>query len=130
MQQAEGSSFVANISKPIKWVIPDTIRTDHATHLVVQQQGSEFLLFFFETKTILFSGTPEEQIAAYQNLPELEAKCVAKIVMGVENTMLAVNNFIESVNRFNIMIQEAKGQENTTSSPQAGANLSTTSSQV
>jgi hypothetical protein len=112
MQQPEVTNLVTNIPKPVKWVIPDTIRTDRATHLIVQQQGSEFLLFFFETKTVLFSGTPEEQIAAYQNLPELEAKCVAKIVMGVENAMVAVNNLIESVNRFNRMLQEMKGQEN------------------
>ncbi|HCI78947.1 MAG TPA: hypothetical protein DHW02_04585, partial [Ktedonobacter sp.] len=59
----------------------DTIKTEHATHLVIQQQGSEFILLFFELQQPLLSGTAEEQLAAFEELPFVEAKCISKVVM-------------------------------------------------
>lgn len=115
MQHPEVNDLVVQSPKPLKWIVPDTTRTDHATHLVVQQQGSEFTFLFFETESLLFTGTPEEQVAQYEQLPEVRAKCVAKLVMSAEHTMEATNNLIESVNRFNAMLfQATKGQENAT----------------
>jgi hypothetical protein len=98
------------ISKPIKWIFPDSIRTDHATHLIVQQQGTEFTLLFFEVRTPIFMGTPEEQVAAMQQLKNVEAICVSRIVMSLENVPLAVNSFDEAWG--NAMQQIMKGQEN------------------
>ncbi len=112
MQQPEINALLTQVPKPIKWVVPDSIRTDHATHLIVQQQGSEFTFLFFETESLLYSGTPAEQIAAFENLPEIKAKCGAKIVMSAENATVAANNLIESVTRFNVMLQAVGGQEN------------------
>lgn len=110
MDQSEATT---QMTKPIKWVIPDFIKTDHATHLVVQQQGSEFTLLFFELQAPVFMGTAEEQLAAFKNLPFTEAKCVAKVVMSVENIALAANNLAESLNRFNeLLLVTTKGQEN------------------
>lgn len=115
MQQPDVSDLVTSTPKPIKWIVPDTLRTDHSTHLVVQQQGSEFTFLFFETESLLFSGTPEEQTTEYQALPEVKAKCVARVVMSAENAVEAANNLVESVNRFNTMLlQAAKGQKNAT----------------
>ncbi len=112
MQQSEINALLKQVPKPIKWVVPDSIRTDHATHLIVQQQGSEFTFLFFETESLLYSGTPAEQIAAFENLSEIKANCVAKIVMSAENATLAANNLIESITRFNVMLQAEGGQEN------------------
>lgn len=100
----------AQIAKPIKWIIPNTIRTDHATHLIVQQQGSEFTLLFFEARSPIFLGTPEEQIAAMEQLEHVEATCVSRIVMSVENVPLAANHFMQVVN--NAIVQFTKEQEN------------------
>jgi len=112
MQQPDLQNLITSLPKPLKWVIPDSIRTDHATNLVVQQQGSEFTFLFFETESVLYSGSLEEQLEAYKGLPEVKAKCVAKIVMSAENAMEAANNLIESINRFQMLFQAAKGQEN------------------
>src|SRR2546425_12947551 len=101
MEQQDLQTIIEHVSKNVKWVIPDSTRTDHATHLVVQQQGSEFTFLFFELESLLFTGSLEEQLAAYKDLPHTTAKCVAKIVMSAENTALAANNLIESLNRFN-----------------------------
>ena len=113
MQQPDVNDLIMSVSKPIKWVVPESIRTKHATNLVVQQRGSEFTILFFELESPLFTGTPEEQAAQYKDLEEVTAKCVAKVVMSAENTTEAANNLIESINRFNMMVlQAAKGQEN------------------
>ena len=112
MEQSKvDDNLVVNIPKPIEWVIPDSIRTDHATHLVVQQQGTEFLLFFFEAEATLFTGTVEEQLAAYENLPAQKAKCVATVVMSVENVEQATNNLLDSFNKM-LQIMNMKGGKN------------------
>lgn len=124
MQQPNMNDFIVSESKPIKWVIPESIKTEHATNIVVQQRGSEFTILFFEIEPPLFVGTPEEQVAQYKKLGEVTAKCVARIVMSAENTTEAVNNLIESVNRFNMMVlQAAKGQDNART--EEGSKLST-----
>lgn len=112
MDQREASESTSQIPKLIKWIIPDSIRTDHATHIVVQQQGSEFVLLFFEVQTPIFSGTPEEQLTAFQELRFTEAKCISKIVMSAENMAAGVSNIIEGLNRLNAMLLASKGQDN------------------
>src|SRR5712691_3082368 len=113
MDQYETSKAIAQMSKPIKWVIPDFIRTDHATHLLVQQQGSEFTLLFFEVQTPILMGTLEEQLAALQEIDFAEAKCVSRIVLSVENMPLVATNLIEAWNKFNeMLLATTKGQEN------------------
>ncbi|HZU66049.1 MAG TPA: hypothetical protein VFA09_02125 [Ktedonobacteraceae bacterium] len=66
MNEQKIGETIDQMPKPIKWVVPDSIRTDHATHLVVQQQGSEFTLMFFEIQQPLLTGTPDEQISQYK----------------------------------------------------------------
>src|SRR5260370_41979328 len=113
MEKQDVQNTIAHLPKAIKWVGSDTIRTDHATHLIVQQQGSEFTFLFFETTSPLFMGSPEEQIEAYKALEHIEAKCVAKVVMSAENATLGANNLIENLNRYHTMVQQTmKGQEN------------------
>jgi hypothetical protein len=124
MQQPDLGKF-AQLSLPIKWIIPDSIRTDHATHLVVQQQGSEFTLFFFEAEVPLITGTAEEQARAYKDLKEIQAKCVGKIVMSAENIGPAANSLIESLNKFNSMLMAMRGEEHAGTSE--GTELSRTS---
>lgn len=128
MQQPDVNDLIMSVSKPIKWVVPDSIRTEHATNIVVQQRGSEFTILFFEVEPPLFTGTPEEQAAQYKGLEEVTAKCVAKVVMSAENTMEATNNLIEGINRFNMMVlRAAKGQENARTERQEGTKLSASS---
>src|SRR5438105_2578785 len=110
MDEREALAELAQIAKPIKWVVPDSIRTDHATHLLVQQQGTEFTLLFFEVRSPIFTGTPEEQVASLHQLENIEAACVSRIVMSVEHVPLAATQFMEVVN--NAIMQIKKGHEN------------------
>jgi hypothetical protein len=112
MEQSKvDDNLVDAAPKPIQWVIPDSIRTDHATHLVVQQQGTEFLLFFFEMETELFTGTLEEQLAAYKELSSQKAKCVAKLVMSLENVGQAAHGLVEALNKI-LQTMDIKGDKN------------------
>jgi|SRR5450755_34367 hypothetical protein len=110
MNEHEAITALTRVPKPIKWVIPESIRTDHATHLLVQQKDSEFTLLFFEVRSPIFTGTPEEQVAAIQQLENVEAICISRIVMSVENMPLAAKQFMQAVN--SVMKQSTKGQEN------------------
>lgn len=105
MEEFEAITGLSQTSKPIKLNVPDTIKTEHATHLVVQQQGSEFTLLFFEVQQPLLTGTAEEQLTAFGELPFVEAKCISRIVMSAENVAQATNNLIEVLNRFNTLLR-------------------------
>jgi len=112
MDQSELIHVLSQMPKPIKWVIPDSARTEHATHVLLQQQGSEFILLFFELQGPVLTGTSEEQLAAYNQIESIEAKCVAKLVMSVENVALVANSFLGILDRLQEMAALAqKGQE-------------------
>jgi hypothetical protein len=112
MEQEELQDTIMPLPKPIKWVVSDTIRTEHATHLIVQQQGSEFTFFFFEEAVPPLLGPQEEQIAAYEALEYIEAKCVAKVVMSAENATLAENILMDSLNIYQATLQQAMNGPN------------------
>jgi hypothetical protein len=107
MEQEELPDTITHLHKAFKLVVSDNIRTDHATHLIVQQQGSEFTFFFFEEAVPILMGSTEEQIAAYEALEQIEAKCVAKVVMSAENATLAAIILMESLNRYQATLQQA-----------------------
>jgi hypothetical protein len=75
--------------KPVKWTGYESLRTEHATHLMVQSHGSELTLLFFELQPPFTTGTPEEQADQTAKLPHVEAKCVAKLVMSAPNAAQA-----------------------------------------
>ena len=93
--------------KPIKWTGYESLRTEHATHLVVQSHGSELTFLFFEFQPPFTIGTPEEQATQMENLPHVEAKCVAKLVMSAANASQASNVLKEKLEHFNSELQNA-----------------------
>ena len=95
------------MSKPVKWTGYESLRTEHATHLVVQSHGSELTLLFFEYQPPLTVGTPEEQAAQIEQLSHVEAKCVAKIVMSALNAAQASNDLSEQLEQFKLAVQES-----------------------
>jgi hypothetical protein len=93
--------------KPVKWTGYESLRTEHATHLVVQSHGSELTLLFFELQPPFTTGTPEEQADQMAKLPHVEAKCVAKIVMSVPNAAQASDVLSEQLEHFKLAVQDA-----------------------
>jgi hypothetical protein len=93
--------------KPVKWAGHESLRTEHATHLVVQSHGSELTLLFFELQPPFTIGTPEEQATQMEKLPHVEAKCVAKIVMSAPNAAQASDILLGQLEQFKLAVQEA-----------------------
>lgn len=91
-------------SIPIKWIIPDSISTQHATNLLIQQKGTEFILLFFEIQQPLLIGTPEEQIEAYNKIEDVGATCIARIVVSIENLEEMLKSLTESIDLFHRII--------------------------
>src|SRR5690348_15900468 len=88
--------------KPVKWTGYESLRTEHATHLVVQNHGSELTLLFFELQPPLTTGTPEEQAERMAKLPHVEAKCVAKLVLRDPNAAQAADVLSEQMEHFKL----------------------------
>jgi hypothetical protein len=93
--------------KPVKWTGHESLRSEHATHLVIQSHGSEFTLLFFELQPPFTIGKPEEQAAQMEQLPHVEAKCVAKIVMSAPNAAQASDMLSEQLEQFKLAVQES-----------------------
>ena len=93
--------------KPVAWTGHESFRSEHATHLVIQNHGSEFTLLFFELQPPFTIGTPEEQAAQMEQLPHVEAKCVAKIVKSAPNAVQASDALAGQMEQFKLAVQEA-----------------------
>lgn len=91
-------------SIPLNFVIPESIHTEHATNLIIQQRGSEFILLFFEIQQPLHAGTPEEQIKAFQNTKSINAVCISRLVVSVENIQEMLQNMNLSLVQFQQMV--------------------------
>jgi hypothetical protein len=85
------------VVKPVKWIIPDSITTEHVTNLVVQQHNGEFILYFFEVQQPFLTGTPEEQASQLKELPYVEAKCIARFAISTPNAIEAEKILREQV---------------------------------
>ena len=95
------------MSKPVQWTGYESQKSEHATHLMIQSHGSEFTLLFFELQPPFTIGTPEEQAAQTEQLPHVEAKCVAKIVMSAPNATQASDALAGQMEQFKLAVQEA-----------------------
>ena len=67
---------------PIEWDIPEEIKTRYSTHIVVQREGHEFIISFFETYLPIILGSPEELKQQIEKLESVRAKCVARVIIG------------------------------------------------
>ena len=76
------------------------------TNLVVQQHDGEFTLYFFEVQQPFLTGTPEEQASQLQELPYVEAKCIAKFIMSTSNALEAQKVLKEQVDNVHRMLLE------------------------
>lgn len=83
---------------PVKWVYPEDIVPRVVQNMTCSYQEGFFLLSFFETwQPEMFGRTPEEKQKVFDSLKEVEAKCVAKIVVTPEKMKDFVRALNESV---------------------------------
>ncbi|SRR6266487_1096681 len=91
MSEIEQKPDIINI--PINWHVPDNIQSQYATNVIVQAGQHEFFISFFEVKLPPFVGKPEEIMSHFQRLGYIQADCVGRIIMSVEE----IQNFINAL---------------------------------
>lgn len=80
------------VTLPIRWNVPKDIPTLHATNLLVQHSADEFVVMFFEVRPPILLDPVEAQ-KYLENSGELEAECLARIVITPERMV----DFIEAM---------------------------------
>ncbi|GEM_PF-532495 len=78
----------------INHVYPESVETKVPNHFVIQHDEETFTLSFFEIRQpIIIDGTNAEKLAQLDALTEVDAKCVARLIL----TPNRMYNFIESM---------------------------------
>lgn len=72
---------------------PENLETHFANHTVAQFDADYFILSFFQAWPPIIMGTEEEKKEQLGQLEEIEAKCVARIVL----TLDQMEDYAESV---------------------------------
>jgi hypothetical protein len=72
------------LALPLVWRVPEDISTRYATNLVVQHSEHEFIISFFEAIPPLLIGEPAEIRAELEKLGDIEARCVARVVVAAK----------------------------------------------
>ena len=69
------------ISKPLRFIIPDTLATNFSDYTLVQGDPENFTLSFFEIRKPAIIGSGEEKKAAIEKIDSIPAVCIARIVI-------------------------------------------------
>jgi hypothetical protein len=82
MEPEDGEKKSINV--PIEWYIPEQFPTPYASNVFVQPGEYEFTISFFSTQLPLLTGTPEENQAKLQQLKNIRAECVGRVIVSPE----------------------------------------------
>jgi len=78
----------------VNHVYPESLETKVPNHFVIQHDEETFTLSFFEIRQpIILEGNNSEKLAQLEALTEVDAKCVARLVL----TPSRMYNFIAAV---------------------------------
>jgi hypothetical protein len=76
------------LSLPIEWQIPENLKTQFITHMVVQHSDYEFIISFFEIHPPMFLGSGEEikekMKLESDSIKSVKAECKARIAVSAE----------------------------------------------
>lgn len=85
---------VEAIAIPIKWHIPNFIITRFASNMIVQTIENEFKISFFELK-------PEIHFASQKPPGEIEAECVASVIVTADRLPKFIEALQKHLNQYN-----------------------------
>jgi len=86
----------------LNWVYPQDLETHFVTNMVVQHQEDHFIISFFETWPPAITGNVDERHKQLESINEVDAKCVARIVVTPEKMRDFLNAFQENVEKFHL----------------------------
>jgi hypothetical protein len=85
------------------WIVPESIPTQRATHLIIQNNSpTEFVVSFFEQREPFFSGTIEQQVEQFYRVEKVSAVCVGRLVLSPKKLVEFADTFKRSVNEFHL----------------------------
>lgn len=85
---------IASKRVTVNHVYPESVETKIPNHFVIQHDEETFTLSFFEIRQpIILEGTNAEKVAQLDALTEVDAKCVARLVL----TPARMYNFVAAV---------------------------------
>jgi len=82
---------------PVEVQVPPGVVSRYATNLVIQRNGPEYIISFFEIRPPVFVGTPAEQRAQIEKLETIQAECVARVVVSAERMREFAQTFADSL---------------------------------
>lgn len=91
----EEGAVLPEVTLPLKYIRDPKVPSLFANHLVIQYDGEEFHLGFFEMKPPLVVGNPEEAKQQLEQIEHAEAHCVANIVVSKGR----MKRFAEAISR-------------------------------
>jgi len=69
------------VSVPMEWVVPENIKPEYASDLVVQSLSDVFQIYFFQVNPPFIIGTQEEKLQQLTNLDSVKANCVSRLIV-------------------------------------------------
>lgn len=82
-EKSEQESGLKDEGKPVRieYVFPENQNAAFANHALVQNEGHEVYISFFDIRPPILTGTQEEKQKQLDELDSVQATCVARIVM-------------------------------------------------
>ena len=68
----------------VSWDIPQDMLLPSATHIIVQRDGPDFIINFFELRPPLLLGTEEQKLQQLKKIDSVHAKCVARLLISAD----------------------------------------------
>jgi hypothetical protein len=86
-------------TKAVKLVLdpPRDIASAYATNLLIQHSDTEFVVSFYEAMPPVLLGSPEERQAQLDEIGEVHARCVARIIVAPSRMQGFVNALQENL---------------------------------
>lgn len=79
--EEQGAQPFKQVSVPLDWHIPDSIKNVYSDQFMVQARTRDFILSFFDTQMPPFSGTDEQNQAFIESVKSVRAECVGRIIV-------------------------------------------------
>lgn len=72
-------------SIPVEFVIPPELISYYPNNYIIQDNGNDFVISFFEIFPPIVLGNPEEVEIQVNNIDKVQAKCIARLQFSNEH---------------------------------------------
>jgi hypothetical protein len=69
---------------PLSWHVPEGLRAEYATNVVVQKGEREMFLLFFQAEPPVIAGETEDREEQLKKVESIRARCVSKVILAPE----------------------------------------------